>query len=81
MKLPIVIISYKEGEKMVSIDIGKIRLERANQGLSISELAKITGINKYTISRLENNKTMPRLDTIGKIAKALGKTIEDFKKI
>lgn len=62
------------------IDIRKIMVERINQGLSASELAKKAGLGKNTITNIENRNVTPRLHTLGKIAKALGKSIEDFKK-
>lgn len=62
------------------IDIMKIVIERINQGLSATELARRAGLGKNTITNLENQLVTPRLHTLGKIAKALGKSIEDFKK-
>lgn len=62
------------------IDIKKIVIERINQGLSATELAKRAGLGKNTITNLEKQIVIPRLHTLGKIAKALGKSIEDFKK-
>lgn len=62
------------------IDIQKIMLERINQGLSVAELAKRAGLGKNTITKLEHQVVTPRLHTLGKIARALGKSIEDFKK-
>ncbi len=62
----------------MKIDTKKLKLERANQGLTYEKLAKMSGIKDDTISRIERGATKPRVDTIGKIAKALGKKIEDF---
>lgn len=65
---------------MIAIDIEKIILERANQGLTKDELSKRAGVGRQTITRLEKKGVTPNLVTIGKIAKALGKKIEDFRK-
>lgn len=62
---------------VVQIDIKKIIYERANQGLNLRELSKKSGIMVTTIQRMERGEKV-RLDTIGKIAKALGKGVEDF---
>jgi len=59
-------------------DVNKIRLERARLGKSITQLAAETKLSPKTISRIEQEKTTPRLHTVGKIAAALGKDIEDF---
>ena len=63
---------------MIQIDISKLVLARANDGLSIEELSQKSGVGRSTIMRIESGKVEPRLATAGKIAKALGKTIEDF---
>lgn len=62
---------------MVQIDINKLIYERANQGLSLKDLSKKSGVVVATIQRMEKGQKI-KLDTIGKIAKGLGKRIEDF---
>lgn len=64
--------------KNTIFDTEKIRLERARQGKSISQLAEESRLNMKTIIRIEKNKVNPRIQTIGKIAKALGKDIKEF---
>jgi len=59
-------------------DTAKIKLERARQGKSIVKLAKEADLSPKTIIRIEQNKVIPRLQTVGKIAAALGKDIEEF---
>ncbi len=66
---------------MIQIDIHKLMLERANQGLSASELAVKAGLGRQTVSRIEKGEAEPRIATIGKLAKALGKKVEDFVSI
>lgn len=60
------------------INIRKITLERANQGMSAHELSKRAGVSKNVVSNMERGLAEPRIDTVGKIAKALGKDIEYF---
>lgn len=62
----------------LKVDITKITLERANQGVSAYELSKKAGVSKNVVSNMERGSVTPRLDTLGKIAKALGKKLEDF---
>lgn len=62
----------------MKVDLGKITLERANQGLSAHELSLKAGLSKNVVSNMERGYVKPRLHTIGKIVNALGKKIEDF---
>ena len=49
---------------------------REQQGLSISDMAERTGMDRAMISRLENGQmNNPTLATVGRYAKALGKRI------
>ena len=51
--------------------------ERRRQGLSLSDLARRTGIAKSNLSRLENNTTAtPTLDTLERYARAVGKSLQ-----
>ncbi|EGT3655157.1 helix-turn-helix domain-containing protein [Clostridioides difficile] len=49
----------------------KLKYYRKNNMLSQSELSKITGIAQTTISDLEKDKYMPKVDTLCKLAQAL----------
>lgn len=49
---------------------------REQQGLSISDMAERTGMDRAMISRLENGQIdNPTLATVGRYAKALGKRV------
>lgn len=50
----------------------QIALIRKACGVSQRELAKRTGILQQTISKIENGKRIPRVDTFSKIITALG---------
>ena len=52
----------------------KVRLKEvlSEKGVTSAELAGRVGVSKATVSNLINNKTMPSLDTLEKIADALG---------
>lgn len=61
-----------------SFDIEKLKMERARQGKSMRQIAELTMLDIKTIVRIENYKVNSRIQTIGKIANALGKDVEDF---
>lgn len=62
-----------EPEREVLHAIAKLRSE---QGLTQTELAKRTGIKQGELSKLENGKANPTLETLQKIAKGLGMRLE-----
>ncbi|NEZ94242.1 XRE family transcriptional regulator [Clostridium botulinum] len=63
---------------MIIISGKELAIARAKKGLTITELAIKAGVHRYTISRIEKGMLTPRLDTVGKIAKALDKPVEYF---
>ncbi len=53
-----------------------LKSERERQKLTMAKLSKITGIDQAALSRLETGKNAnPTLETMNRIAAALGKTI------
>ncbi len=56
--------------------LGTLRRERESRGLSLSDLAERTGIDKAALSRLENGRQMnPTFFTLARYAHALGKHV------
>ena len=56
-----------------SEEIGeRVRLERAKRCWTLADLSRRTGIKVPNISRLEKGRHMPSLDTLEKVADALG---------
>lgn len=51
---------------------------RAEKGYSDRRLAEKSGISKSEINNIENGKRSPTLDTLKKLADALGCRIEDL---
>jgi DNA-binding XRE family transcriptional regulator len=49
---------------------------RKQQGLSQSELARRAGLKQPAIARLESGAVKPTLDTIQRVAHALGREVE-----
>ncbi len=61
-----------DAEKKLLADAGRrVREVRAGQGLSLEQLALLTGISAPALSVIENGKRDPRLTTLNRIAEAL----------
>jgi len=52
--------------------IQQLREKAERENISISEIARRTGMKQPSISRIFNGKFSPRLDSLNKIAEALG---------
>ncbi len=50
----------------------RLRQLRLSRGLTLDQLAEISGINRGTIHRIELNQVSPRLDTLDLLCEALG---------
>ncbi len=54
-----------------------LKAEREKRGVTLAELSQRTGIDKSNLSKLENDiNANPTLETLMRIARALGGTIE-----
>ncbi len=62
--------SNKEDKLYIKVAI-KIKLERTKRGLSQEKLAELADLSKTYVGDIERTKSIPTLDTIEKIAKAL----------
>jgi DNA-binding Xre family transcriptional regulator len=63
------------------IALAKLNLARRREGLSLGEMAKKTGIDRGNLSRLENNVENVELNTLARLADALGyEIVVDFRK-
>ena len=57
----------------------RIRYIRKKQGLTLEEVANLSGLHKSNISEIENEKRFkPNLKTLERLAKALGCEVADF---
>lgn len=62
----------------------KVKFERMKKGFSQEELAFEAGVNKNTIWKIETGKVSPTVETLSKIANALGidfTTLTDVSKV
>ena len=56
----------------------EIRRERKRQGLSQEQLAKSSGLSRYSIINYENGHRDPRVKDLKKIAKALNVSLAEL---
>lgn len=52
---------------------------RVNAGMTQAQLAKLLGLSHYTVSSWELGKCYPRVDTLPRLAAALGVTVADLR--
>jgi len=65
--------------KEISIITKNIKKCRTKLGISQDKLSKLAGITLHTITKIESGATPePRIETVKKIADALGVSIEDL---
>lgn len=60
---------------LICIGLAKIR---KSKGLSQQRLAALSGVHRVTIARFETGKISPTLQTLNKLAAALGVKISDL---
>jgi len=66
---------WREREAAYKVAQAFVRLRKL-QGLSQSEVARRAGLNQPAIARLESGALKPTLDTIQRVAHALGRDLE-----
>jgi len=65
--------------KEISIITKNIKKYRTKLGISQDKLSKLAGITLHTITKIESGATPdPRIETVKKIADALGVSIDDL---
>jgi len=65
--------------KEMSTIAKNIKKYRAKRGISQDKLSKLAGITLHTITKIESGATPdPRIETVKKIADALGVSIDDL---
>jgi len=69
----------EEKRDFEEIHVGeKLKALREQKGLSLKELADLTGFSTALLSQMENHLVSPSLGTMIKLAKALGVRVGDF---
>ena len=65
--------------KNISKNIGKrVKIERIKQDISQERLAELSDLHRSTLGLIENGKISPTLDSIAKIACALGVSLSEI---
>ena len=68
-----------ENNSSISMNIGTtIRGYRLQRGMSQGDIEKKTGLLRCYLSRVENGHTVPSLETLQKIARALDLQLSEF---
>lgn len=66
-------------KKINKLNIGdRIKMLRISQKRTLQEIAEASDLSKSMISKIENNKTIPSVAALVKIAKALGSNISNL---
>ena len=60
--------------------IANLKNVRKMRGMTQAQLASASGVNRITIARYEKLKLDPKTESAGKLAKALGVTVDDLMK-
>jgi len=72
-------MKMEENREVEEIRVGeKIKELRAKKGLSLKDLAELTGFSTALLSQMENHLVSPSLGTIIKLARAFGVKVGDF---
>ena len=67
--------------KSDSVKLGKnLKQIRTAKSISQGKIARILKVGRSFITNIENGKTNPTLDTIAKIAKAIGVSVGELMK-
>jgi len=67
--------------KEISTIAKNIKKYREKKGISQDKLSKLAGITLHTITKIESGATPdPRIETVKKIADALGVSVDDLIK-
>lgn len=66
------LLRYTRGVKAGRV----LRYARRNAGMSQAALAKVAGIPQSTVARIETGKLTPRVDTLERLLRATGRSLE-----
>ena len=64
----------------MQVDINKINIGMANEGITISGLAKRSKLSRQHLSKIFKNEVITKPITVGKIARALNLKVENIIK-
>lgn len=74
---PALLTEAERDETQLKIDLaGKLIEAREEKGITQKKLAEMSGLKQPAIARLEKMQTTPQIDTLFKVLKPLGYTLE-----
>lgn len=60
--------------------LNNIKQYRKQNGATIIDIARATGLTRQAISKIENGRTLPRYQTLAKLADYYGLTVAEYVK-
>ena len=69
---------YKKGVVKINLDYSKFEQKLIEEGVTAYRVARDTGIFTSTLSQWKNGSSMPKSDTIKKIADYFGVAVDYF---
>lgn len=64
----------------MELDVKRLRVLMAEKGYNVASLARAAGIAACSVNLYVNHGTRPRLDSLGRLAKALGVEVMEIVK-
>ena len=70
-------MSKRAPKRNLSAEVNHLRICRVQHGMTMRELAELSGVHVNTIMRYEQGLVSPSVETARKICKVLGVTMDD----
>lgn len=64
----------------MELDVKRLRVLMAEKGFNVKSLARTAGVSACAVNLYVNHGTRPRLDSLGRLAKALGVDVMEIVK-
>lgn len=64
----------------MELDMEKLKLAMIDKGFNVKSLARAAGVSPAAVNLYVNHGVKPRLDSLGKLVKALGVPVGDIVK-
>jgi transcriptional regulator with XRE-family HTH domain len=73
----LLLMNYREAERILSGVMDRLEQERTRQGLSLQRLGALSGIDRTMIGKIEKGERSPTLIVCLRVADALGLNLGD----
>lgn len=64
----------------MEVDVKRLRVLMAEKGFNVASLARVSGLSPCAINLWLNHGVKPRIDSLGKLIKALNVSLDDIMK-